>query len=259
MTIRSLFGACSILALAVGMTLGSSPAGAQAVGAAAAVKPSSTGTPPGGTTRTLEVGTDIVSRERIRTTGTGSLQVMFLDKSTMTIGPNSDLLIDEFVYSGNANTGTFSARLASGALRFVGGQISHNSGATVTTPVATIGIRGGAAFITHNPNACSSGKGVPGANGCTTVVCTGGRCTVNSLVDSRTFQLRISQAVEVSGLGGAQFDVRSVTLGDVAKGGDGNIALGGTGNKDSATFTAQDLWNKINPQTPEPPPPPPPP
>jgi hypothetical protein len=33
--------------------------------------------------------------------------------------------------------------MSKGVMRFVGGQISHSSGATVTTPVATIGVRGG--------------------------------------------------------------------------------------------------------------------
>ncbi len=81
---------------AVALAATSNVSYAESVGAAAAVRPSSTGTPPGGSTRTLEVGTKIVSKERIRTTGSGSLQVMFNDKSTMTIGPNSDLVIDQF-------------------------------------------------------------------------------------------------------------------------------------------------------------------
>ena len=38
--------------------------------------------------------------------------------------------------------------LAKGALRFVGGQLSHAGQATVNTPSATIGIRGGTSIIT---------------------------------------------------------------------------------------------------------------
>src|SRR6202035_4603465 len=34
-----------------------------------------------------------------------------------------------------------------GALRYVGGQISHSSGVTITTPSAVLGIRGGIATI----------------------------------------------------------------------------------------------------------------
>src|SRR4029079_8005705 len=35
------------------------------------------------------------------------------------------------------------ATLTRGALRYIGGQISHNSGAQIRTPSATLGIRGG--------------------------------------------------------------------------------------------------------------------
>jgi hypothetical protein len=102
------------------------------------VKPSSTGTPPGGSARTLTVGTGIVERERIQTTGSGSLQVMFNDKSTLTVGPGSDLVIDQFVYNPGSGGGRFATRLSKGALRFVGGEISHTAGATINTPVATL-------------------------------------------------------------------------------------------------------------------------
>ncbi len=65
----------------------------------------------------------------------------------MTIGPNSDLTIDEYVYEPTGNTGKLAATLGKGALRFVGGQISHNGDAEIKTANAVIGIRGGTAFI----------------------------------------------------------------------------------------------------------------
>lgn len=236
MITRTLLPLASLVGLLVSSSL--APALAQKVGTAAAVKPSSSGTPPGGAMRTLEIGTDIVSRERIRTTGAGSLQVMFIDRTTLTIGPNSDLLIDEFVYRPEAGTGSFTATLAKGALRFVGGQVSHTAGATVTTPVATIGIRGGAAFITHTTT--------------TTVVCTGGACSVNSTVGPQSFQLRVNQAVEIGGVAGAQpYNVTSVTLNDAAKGGSGNITSG-AGVKSSGGVSGQGGTSTAGTQTPEP-------
>jgi hypothetical protein len=39
--------------------------------------------------------------------------------------------------------------LAKGALRFVGGQVSHTNGATVKTPAARLGIRGGVATVLY--------------------------------------------------------------------------------------------------------------
>jgi hypothetical protein len=120
-----------------------SPAFAQEVGTAAAVNPESQGTPPGGATTTLKVGARVVHKERIKTTPQGSVQLLFLDRSTLSIAPNSEIVIDEFVYNPGAGSGHMAVSLAKGALRLVGGQLSHQGEASVTTPNATIGIRGG--------------------------------------------------------------------------------------------------------------------
>ena len=56
------------ISVAMALLATSGAARSDSVGAAAAVHPSSTGTPPGGNAETLEVGSDIVSKERIRTT-----------------------------------------------------------------------------------------------------------------------------------------------------------------------------------------------
>ncbi|MFG1349123.1 FecR domain-containing protein [Xanthobacter autotrophicus] len=129
------------LIAATGPVLAQSPS----VGTAAAVNPRSTGSG----TRTLELGSNIVHRERIETSASGSVQVLFVDKTTLNIGPNSNLLIDEFVYDPNAKKGSMAISLTKGAVRFVGGNASHTDGAEVKTPVATIGIRGGVAAILH--------------------------------------------------------------------------------------------------------------
>ena len=36
----------------------------------------------------------------------GQTQMLFVDQSALTIGPNSDLVLDEFVYDPNTETGT---------------------------------------------------------------------------------------------------------------------------------------------------------
>jgi hypothetical protein len=99
----------------------------------------------------LRIGARIVHKERIKTTAEGTVQLLFVDKITLNIGPNSNP-IDSFVYDPSAGTGQMATSLAKGALRFVGGQLSHQGAATVSTPVATIGIRGGIATIAHGPN-----------------------------------------------------------------------------------------------------------
>jgi hypothetical protein len=250
MTLRNMKSAIAVLAAALTMMLAPIAARSDTVGSAAAVKPASTGTPPGGSARTLRPGTNIVDRERIKTSGSGSLQVMFLDKTTMTIGPNSDVVIDEFVYRPGGGGNQFVASMTKGALRFVGGQISHNQGATITTPTATIGIRGGVALVTHDAK-CQN-KGNRGKQ-CTKVVCVRGQCSVKSLVDARNVQLRINQAVEIGAIGATQpFDVTSVRLNDVARGGDAGITAGKTTSA-TTTFQGQGAIDQtITEQQPEP-------
>src|SRR5215472_16265091 len=68
---------------------------AQQIGTATAVNPSSEATPPGGPTTTLTVGARVMHKERIHTSLTGSVQLLFLDKSTLSIAPNTSLVIDD--------------------------------------------------------------------------------------------------------------------------------------------------------------------
>src|SRR5581483_3846417 len=132
---------------AAALLLAAAPAISQTVGKTAAVNPSATGS--GG--RTLTVGADIVHKERIKTSGSGTLQLLFLDRTTLNVGPNSDLVIDEYVFDPKANTGKMSVSLGKGLMRFVGGQISHDGNATVSTPSAVIGIRGAIGYFTYDP------------------------------------------------------------------------------------------------------------
>lgn len=136
----------------MGAALTAAPVAAQQVGTATAVNPLSESTPPGGTTTPLIVGAHIVHNEHIHTTPQGTAQLRFTDKSSMSIAPNTSIVIDEYVYDPNAKNGHMLVSLTQGALRFVGGELSHAGEAIVTTSAATIGIRGGTATIIQGRN-----------------------------------------------------------------------------------------------------------
>jgi trimeric autotransporter adhesin len=123
----------------------SGPVAQQRVGVHSAVNPDATGAPPGATPRRLVIGQDAVFNERITTAENGQTQVLFLDRSSMTIGPNSDLTIDQFVYDPQSGTGKLAMSATRGLLRYVGGKLSkQDEGVTLRTGAATIAIRGGA-------------------------------------------------------------------------------------------------------------------
>lgn len=132
---------------------------AQQVGTAAAANTVSTGTPPGGKNRVIELGTQVVRREKIDTSASGTVQLLFVDKTTFNIGPNSSIIIDDFVFNPDTDTGKMAATLTKGVLRVVGGQASHTGGTTIRTPSATIGIRGGVATISHCAGAACATQG----------------------------------------------------------------------------------------------------
>ena len=91
-------------------------------------------------------------KERIHTSSSGSAQLLFLDKSTLSIAPNTSLVIDEFVYDPAANRGHMLTRLTQGTLQYIGGQLSHQGAVTINTPAVAVGIRGGTVTITHGAN-----------------------------------------------------------------------------------------------------------
>jgi len=141
--------AIGLMALsALGATSG---ANAQAIGNIGAVNPDALGAPPGGASRKLVLGSGVVQNERVQTDARGTAQVAFLDRSSLNIGRNSTVVIDKFVYDPSRGAGEMSTSLTRGALRFVGGQVSHTAGATVQTPAATIGVRGGMVTIVILP------------------------------------------------------------------------------------------------------------
>jgi hypothetical protein len=125
---------------------------AQQIGTATAVNPSTEGTPPGGSTTTLTVGARVLHKERIHTSPTGSVQLLFLDKSTLSIAPNTSLVIDEFVYDPASNSGHMLTKLTQGTLQYIGGELSHQGAVTVQTPAAVIGIRGGIGIFSQGPS-----------------------------------------------------------------------------------------------------------
>jgi hypothetical protein len=154
---------------------------AQNAGRVGAVNPDATGTPPGSGTRTLAVGANVVYKEKVVTSAEGSTQIMFPDQSTLNVGRNSSIVIDEFVYDPAAGTGKMVASVSKGVLRFVGGQISHTAGVTINTPVGTLGIRGGVASIVYplTPAFIASDPKLANAKG-ELVICHVGSCVIKN-------------------------------------------------------------------------------
>jgi hypothetical protein len=105
--------------------------------------------------RVVYIGNSVAFGERFKTDSTGVMHILFMDQSSMTLGPNSELVIDEFTFNPESRRGSIAVNLVKGALRVVGGFISKLntpqglSAARVQTATATIGIRGGISMVDH--------------------------------------------------------------------------------------------------------------
>src|SRR5690349_9941108 len=108
--------ALPIAAAAMLLLLGTAMA-EQRIGVNSAVNPNATGTPPGGVTKKLVIGEDVVFNEHIATAADGQTQLLFVDESAMSIGPNSDMTIDEFVYDPKTGVGTQALSATRGVFR----------------------------------------------------------------------------------------------------------------------------------------------
>jgi len=116
-------------------------ASAEPVGNTSAVIPNASQVPPQGTRSDLKLKDPIIRNAELATAERGALEVTFLDGSKLTMGQNSRLTVDEYVYTGPGGTGKQTVRYTKGIFRFVSGSIPKDN-VKIETPTVTIGIRG---------------------------------------------------------------------------------------------------------------------
>ncbi|GEP57757.1 FecR domain-containing protein [Reyranella soli] len=113
------------------------------VGVTSAADGDPLGKPPNENERVLRIGIDIQANEVVTTGTNDRAHLVFLDGSSLTVGPDARLTIDKFVFDPTTKTGELAVSAGKGVFRLVGGKISKTNPITITTPSATIGIRGG--------------------------------------------------------------------------------------------------------------------
>jgi hypothetical protein len=116
---------------------GGQVAAQEAIGAVSRIQGETSGTR-GGATRALGLNASVFLNEVVSTGEAARLEVTFTDGTQVTLGEKAELTLDTFVFNPAAGSGTIKFGMV-GAFRFLSGQSSDVS---VTTPVATLGIRG---------------------------------------------------------------------------------------------------------------------
>lgn len=117
-----------------------------------------------GRERPLLKGTDLDSGDTIKT-NTGRAQIRFTDGAYVSLQPNTDFSIKEYNYAGKPDgteRGFFG--LAKGAMRAVTGLIGrvNRNRYQISTPTATVGIRGTGGLITVNSDGSTTIAGTSG-------------------------------------------------------------------------------------------------
>lgn len=90
------------------------------------------------------VGDAIQAEDVIETGPDGAIGITFTDGSTMSLGPDSRLVMADYSFDSAAFTGDFLAELDQGTLVIDAGDIARTSpdAMQVTTPDAVLGVRG---------------------------------------------------------------------------------------------------------------------
>ncbi len=115
-------------------------------------------------------GMDMLLGDKLESAEASRMQILLLDETVFTVGPNSQLVIDEFIYDPNTDTGKLTANFTRGVLRYVSGKVAsaNPTNVTIKTRTATIGVRGTALFAVDDPEATEDQTFVgllgPGAN-----------------------------------------------------------------------------------------------
>jgi FecR protein len=111
----------------------------------------------------LQVNDPIFKNDALATAANSSLGVTFDDQTTFSLSANTRIVITEFVYQegGHANAASFS--VAIGTAAFIASLVAKTGDMKITTPNATLGIRGTTGVV-DVPQAGTTGGGA-GAGG----------------------------------------------------------------------------------------------
>lgn len=109
-------------------------------------------------TTPLKVKDDIYLNDVVRTAANSSLGITFIDATTFNLKANAQITIDTYVYEdgGQNNAGVFD--VARGTAAFVAAAVAKTGDMKITTPTATLGIRGTTGLVEVPENGSTTGQ-----------------------------------------------------------------------------------------------------
>lgn len=97
-----------------------------------------------GAAQPLAVGDHVFQSDTISTAKGASVGITFVDNSMMSLGPSSQLALDQFQFNTTTHAGVFNTSLSKGTLAVKSGQIVQQTPEAmhIKTPAALLGVRG---------------------------------------------------------------------------------------------------------------------
>ena len=97
-----------------------------------------------GVPQPLSVGDHVFQSDTITTAKGASVGITFVDNSMMSLGPGSQLALDQFRFDTTTHAGVFNTSLTKGTLAVKSGQIVQQTPEAmhIKTPAALLGVRG---------------------------------------------------------------------------------------------------------------------
>ena len=142
---------------------------------------------------TIEQELEIEQYDTVKT-GNGKVGILFIDDTRVDVTQHSKLIIDEFVYDPNTKKGKLNLSAKLGTIRYASGQIAKTSrqDIVITTPTATIGVRGTDFSMTIDELGSSTIILLPSCD-------TQGNCLVGEIsVESAAGQVILNQAFQAT-------------------------------------------------------------
>lgn len=99
---------------------------------------------PNGERVSAQAGTAVVYGTKVITGPDSKAQFLLLDETLFTVGPNSEMVLDDFVYDPRTDVKRVSAKVLKGTFRFISGKVAPKNpeNLKVRLNVGIIGIRG---------------------------------------------------------------------------------------------------------------------
>lgn len=136
--------AFAVLLILIAAAYAGASEAAERAGKVTRLKGEATAMTAGAAARPLAEGTDIFAGDEVKTGGATRLEITMIDDAKLTLGDNSRLVIDAYVFQPQAKKGNGALRVVEGVFRATSGKIGKLEGAPfrVGMPAATLGIRG---------------------------------------------------------------------------------------------------------------------